>query len=1057
MKKKFLLFILILFSIFSAFSFSSAAEISNFSLNGNTFLNLAINNTINITIGAVAGNISNITFFYLTDVSQNNPDLFIAGSNITTATGFNFINSSSGSPTLRVIATFLNTSASGFINNGTTQTFSIDVVARRVFFTPGALLSLVVTSTSIYGTSNTTTYNFQPAFAFSGFILNETGCSDCWQNNTNVTIYGVINNNNGPPTNLALASTLTNASGYFILSKVNGSNSFSGYQLKTLWYNSSGTATKVGSIMPTFPSMMFYGGGDGGGFDMSLNGGTFYLQPATTINLWATNGTTMASFGYELIDQALGFPVESNVLSKINTTAVVVPANRGYTVSFFRMFGFPGSSTGYINDQIACASTADFMNDTTCPAPPKTFSINATTASSGAVITINQSLIIRKVDVRGCINPTQNSNNSNINITFLNLKMVPWTTSTGSFVPPRSGNDGSINLTTNINYSYPGCFAYYNISLLNQTNYMLEFYAKNASTESGNPGSANNLAGFQNLTTIDNLQVNITLFKLAGSYYTSADSSSISVNTSYLKFNIINSTGGSVTTSVNANFKIKNNGGSGKANIGTVYYIVDDSTITNGTFYFPILNNSNFAKIMIFSQNGPPRENSINLSANEFNITIVSMGMDKGFKKLDANGSLGSVDTSSMPIQMRFLRTSPTICNLPNAPESCVITAMNASSFNPLKAMLAGKVNMEIKVTATNVSLIFHDYDMMSAKQPPMDSVLDQNASGRSNNGGKVQDTWNFGSFAPSDSYSNVTIVLPYSDTSSVSNYLNDSNVINFSVPILYDENQKVNWNSSSGDTVNTLGEDFLAYNDTYYNGFLNIGGALCSNTSQSAACFVNYTSNFLSVQIPHFSTIGASVLGSGVVTTIATSTTTTSGGGGNINIILPYWTNSFTISESQFNKGYNQVMGVKNKINFVIGEETHILGIVGLTNNNVTINVSSIPQQAVFNVGDIKKFEVTGDNYYDLSVKLNSISESKANITMAAIHDLVPFINSDDGKLADIPEQIKKFVNQTSDFVWIIVIVLIIVLLIIILFYLLRRRKAFHYKNKNKSYGFYV
>src|SRR3989338_3041822 len=106
---------------------------------------------------------------------------------------------------------------------------------------------------------------------------------------------------------------------------------------------------------------------------------------------------------------------------------------------------------------------------------------------------------------------------------------------------------------------------------------------------------------------------------------------------------------------------------------------------------------------------------------------------------------------------MRFLRTTDPACGLPNATSSCEITSMNASSFNPLKAMLAGKVNMEIKITSTNVSLIFYDYDMFSAKQPPMESILDQNASGRSTSSGTraVQDTWNFGSFAPADSYAN--------------------------------------------------------------------------------------------------------------------------------------------------------------------------------------------------------------------------------------------------------------------------------------------------------------
>ena len=41
------------------------------------------------------------------------------------------------------------------------------------------------------------------------------------------------------------------------------------------------------------------------------------------------------------------------------------------------------------------------------------------------------------------------------------------------------------------------------------------------------------------------------------------------------------------------------------------------------------------------------------------------------------------------------------------------------------------------------------------------------------------------------------------------------------------------------------------------------------------------------------------------------------------------------------------------------------------------TSNVSSKPQQAVFNIGDEKKFEVNNDSYYDLIIRLNSIKRA--------------------------------------------------------------------------------
>src|SRR3989344_3603411 len=728
--------------------FASAMN-ANFTINNpSSFYNFGQNDTFNFSIGAMTENITHVVILFTS--TDADPDIFVVDGNGTTASNITFRNASSDAGASTTInLTFENTTAAGIIPNGTTRNFWITVRSRS---NSQSAMAFTINTTGITGATNlsvTSSLQFYPAFAFTGYVRNETGCSTCWQNGTNVTIYGITRDpTGGPSTSAALSFTM---------------------------------------------------------------------------NLTATNGPSNVSFGYEVIDNALGFPVESQFQKKTYNEVIVLPANRAYTISFFRMFSFPGSSFGYLMDPTACdmnnLSRRDNMNDSTCPAPPKAYNINKSTAVGGAVIQTNQSLVMRKTTIHGCINVQAGANNSDINITSISIKMLPWTTDTGSFVPPRSGDDGSINLTRDINITYPGCFAYYNFSLLNQTGYMLEFYAGNASlgNASANPAAANNLAAFQNLTTNDNLEVNVTLYKLAGNFY-NTNTSGVSVNTSLMKVNIINSTGGLVTTNVNVNLKVRNRA----AGIGTVYYIVDSQSISNGTFYVPVLNNSNYAKVMVFSQNGPPRETSMNLSASEINITVRSMGMEKGFRKFQDNGTLDTVNTTSTPIQMRFLQTTPE-CSIPDAPSSCEITNMSAGNFNPLKALLAGKVNMEIKITSTNVSLIFHDYDMMSAKQPPMESILEENASARTNEAGtSVQETWNFGSFAPADSYTNVTIIIPYSDSSSASTYLNDSAAANLSIPLLYDENSNLLYNSSRGDVPANLTEDFLEYNNSFYRALIN-------------------------------------------------------------------------------------------------------------------------------------------------------------------------------------------------------------------------------------------
>ncbi len=1029
--------------IFLSIGFVDALT-ANFSIaeNPNAFVNLAVNTTFNISVGTIDQNISNLSITYSTSNNAFSGYFFITDSNGTSSSGANFTNTTAGSVTAIVNLTYYSViPATGIVTNGTIRNFWFTLSAPR--FASQDLVVINVTAINASGSGNSTTFTLKPAFTFTGYVVNETGCttyynsSGCWQNGTNVTIYGVANILGGPQTSTFLASALTNESGYFRLTNINASSGFTGYKLSTIVYSGQ-NATKVGTIMPAFPSFMYYGGGGGDDF-----------QPAITLNISANNGTNQVSFGYEVVDQVLGFPIESNMQSKVYNASVVVPAGRAYVINIMRMFAFPGSSSGFQNDQTGC-SVGDYMNDTHCPTPPKSQSISISQAVSESIINVNLNLSIRKAFVHGCVNPATNANNSNINITAIAVKMLPWTTSTGSFVPPSNANDGSITLA-NINYTVPGCVGYYNFSLLSGTSYMLEFYAKNASVEEHNPTSGTNtLAGFQNLTANDGLQKNLSMYKLVGLYYNTS-TTGVNYNNSLIKIRIINSSGGVVTTNVNANIKIKNTA----AGIGTVFYIINQ--ITNGTFYMPVLNNSNSAKVMVFSQNGPPKETSINLSSNEVNITIRSMDQEKGFRKFSPNGSIETINTAALPITMRFLRTSAG-CDVPNAPDSCLITTMNATSFNPLKALLAGKVNMEIKITSTNVSLIFKDYDMFSAKQPPMESVFDQNASNSASSGSSKQDTWNFGSFAPVDSYANVTVVIPYSDDTSTSSYLNESAGINVSIPVLYDENNHVIWNGTRGDSDKNLSDDFLDYNNTYYRNFTQTNGAACTNVSISNTCFINKSSNYLSIKVPHFSTIGAVVSGSGTTSSSSSgssdSTGSNSGGGAANKASNDTWTNTFVYNEKEFKDQppLTRALKAKERIKIKINSLTHYIGVRKINSNNVTIEFSSTPQQATLKAGESKKFDATTDGYYDAKVFLIEIKNNQANITISSINEKVESPQSEnstgDNNGIATNETRQKYNNGGTGNLKLILIIVVIVIVVIggIVYYLQRKSKSKKY-----------
>jgi len=73
--------------------------------------------------------------------------------------------------------------------------------------------------------------------------------------------------------------------------------------------------------------------------------------------------------------------------------------------------------------------------------------------------------------------------------------------------------------------------------------------------------------------------------------------------------------------------------------------------------------------------------------------------------------------------------------------------------------------------------------------------------------------------------------------------------------------------------------------------------------------------------------------------------------------------------------------------------EQTHYVAVLNVTSTTARINVTSDPQIATLNIGEEKKFELTDDNDYDLSVTLNDINATslKADITILEISEEMP------------------------------------------------------------------
>jgi parallel beta-helix repeat protein len=109
----------------------------------------------------------------------------------------------------------------------------------------------------------------------------------------------------------------------------------------------------------------------------------------------------------------------------------------------------------------------------------------------------------------------------------------------------------------------------------------------------------------------------------------------------------------------------------------------------------------------------------------------------------------------------------------------------------------------------------------------------------------------------------------------------------------------------------------------------------------------------------------------------------------------------TFTPNEEELNRGYSVFMHKNWKASFKMKGVTHMFAIKDVSKTNARISISSETQEADLLVGQEKKFEISGDNYYDFLVKLNSIDTNpsftpKANVTIQTIHEEITSENKE-------------------------------------------------------------
>ena len=219
----------------------------------------------------------------------------------------------------------------------------------------------------------------------------------------------------------------------------------------------------------------------------------------------------------------------------------------------------------------------------------------------------------------------------------------------------------------------------YNLTLMGSASgieWMIEAYAGNRTSSTAQGGDY--FAVFQNITMTGERVYNLTLRRLLGTYNESGD-----VNTSKIAIAVVDSNG-TALTSAHVELYVKN------PVFGTMHYVIE--SLSNGIFNFPFLNNTQEAKVMVYSNMYAPKEQKINLTANKTTVTVYSF---RPQMMLD-NGSVSDQKMSANRLTMKFMRYS-SACNVYTPSDSCQIGGSQNGNFEPMQAMMAGKSNLWMK------------------------------------------------------------------------------------------------------------------------------------------------------------------------------------------------------------------------------------------------------------------------------------------------------------------------------------------------------------------------
>ena len=120
-------------------------------------------------------------------------------------------------------------------------------------------------------------------------------------------------------------------------------------------------------------------------------------------------------------------------------------------------------------------------------------------------------------------------------------------------------------------------------------------------------------------------------------------------------------------------------------------------------------------------------------------------------------------------------------------------------------------------------------------------------------------------------------------------------------------------------------------------------------------------------------------------------------GGGGGGGSSTSFYKKTITVSKDLNSTSVNQKLGEKERIKINIDGSTHHIGVRQVSLTSATVEITSTPVQFDLSIGEEKKIDLDDDNDYDVVVKLVSIVNGDADLSISYLmEEYIPICNPD-------------------------------------------------------------